>query len=82
MTSLRLILGSKMRTVDLEPKPQPAVTELIEEYVTPNGHTISLSHDGLDRWEVDCWNPDQSNHWNKVYRNLHYARLEFERWRT
>ena len=80
MNTPRLVLGSKMRVIKTEPRAY-VVTELVEEYYTSSYDIISLSTDG-NVWEVDCWKPDQTNHWNKTYHVESAARDEYNRWRT
>lgn len=53
-----------------------------EEYKTPDGQTISIQHnDGKGKWEVACWNEDDSNHWYFEFADETAARAEFNRWK-
>lgn len=51
-----------------------------DEYLTQNGQTISIQHNGRV-WEVACWNEDDSNHWYFEFADETAARTEYERWR-
>lgn len=52
-----------------------------EEYKLQNGQTISMQqNESNGKWEVACWNKDDTAHWYKEFDNFELAAIEFSRW--
>lgn len=51
-----------------------------EEYQLENGQKVSIQLNG-NKWEVACWNKDDSAHWYKEFDAENMARIEYNRWK-
>lgn len=54
-----------------------------EEYTTPDHQTICIQRNvEAGKWEVSCWNSDDSNHWYLEFTDEAKAKAEFNRWKS
>lgn len=56
--------------------------ELIDEYKTALGETITLSVLSESLYGVDCWDSEDNSRWHKEFDDEEHARTEFNRWRS
>ncbi len=53
-----------------------------EEYKLANGQTVSMQkNEANGKYEVACWNADDTAHWYKEFDNAELAAIKFSRWR-
>lgn len=58
-------------------KPVPIVLDTFEK----DECVFELTKHGDNSFDVDCWNADGSNHWNRWFNSEDKARHELNRWR-
>lgn len=59
------------------------MTSGYNEYEHANGQTMTIQfNESIAKWNVSCWNEDNTNHWTKNFSNHGEASAEFNRWRA
>lgn len=56
------------------------VAIILMTHEASNGFVYEMTQHSPNSFDVDCWNPDGNNHWNKWFNDIDKAQAEYNRW--